>query len=180
MKHLNAENKKRTGEKLKRLRETLMLSQQQLATVLLLSRSTITRIESGDGVSPGIDNYGMLIFFFGYTFETFFTNSFKYPNEHALRQQIEEFHRKEGSETYKVIYSQPDFSELVNNKVLKSNFFETFRDVQTTLKHIEDKYGFRYPSSVASNYLKTLSNRKTLQFRLKEGSQKDHEYKKAN
>lgn len=129
------------GKKLSALRNLLILKPKDLAPYLSISINTIKSAESGENV--GIDVIGQLIFFYGYTFEEFFALK-TLPTWQELIKQMETFHKKNGSDSYKVIYTiEPSIKDLLQYRAINSTLFDNWVSSKEVEIFCEKHYGFK-------------------------------------
>lgn len=154
-----------SGQRLKNLRNLLLLSVVDINKATGITRPTINRIESGeDGIRSNIE---MLILFYGYTLEEFYAFP-PLPTVDQLRNRIVEFHTIHKSNTYNIIFKQPDLSELIEHRLLKeTTLFNNWVDIQDVSNYCIDNYNYEYKNisgslltMVNNNFLKSKKNLK--------------------
>lgn len=170
MKELSSLENMYFGKLLEELRNTLLLKPEDLADVLSISTNTIKKAERGGNV--GIEVLGELIFFYGFTFEEFYSLK-QIPHWKELVLRIETFHKKHRSQAYKILYKKPNLIDLIEFRLLKTDFFDKWMDEQDVIQKCEKEYGFKFDS--ATN---TLNNAVTKGWLISNDRTKPKKYKK--
>ncbi|PWG81917.1 helix-turn-helix domain-containing protein [Pararcticibacter amylolyticus] len=142
---LSIDHQIKTGNKLRDLRNILLLAVNVVSKATGISDSTIDRIEKGD-VGVGSGRIYSLISFYGFEYQDFFKFSRPLPTEDQLRRQMKRFHEQNGCDAYKIIYSQPDLITLIEHKLLKTELFNDWVIEKTVYKFCEENFGYQYNS----------------------------------
>ena len=128
-------------KKLRALRNLLLLTTAELESATKISASSIKRVENGKNI--GNDILGQLIFFYGYSFEEFFALK-ALPTWQELIKRMETFHKKNGSESYKVIYTiKPTIKDLLQYRAINSTLFDNWVSSKEVVIFCEKHYGFK-------------------------------------
>jgi len=149
-KNLSIRNNVLYGNKLKCLRQSLLLKPEDLATVLTISTNTIKKAEEGGNVGTEVLNE--IILFYGFTIDQFYSTD-SIPHWTDLNKQIENFHKKHKSESYKILNQRPQLIDLIEYRLLGNNFFENWVDEKQVIEFCKEEYAYEY--STATN---TLNN----------------------
>ena len=149
-KNLATRNNVLYGNKLKCLRQSLLLKPDDLAAVLTISTNTLKKAEQGGNV--GIEIINEIVFFYGFAIDQFYSTE-SLPNWQDLKKQIEKFHKEHKSESYKILNQRPQLIDLIEYRLLKSDFFKQWVDENQVLEFCKTEYAYEY--STATN---TLNN----------------------
>jgi len=60
------------------------------------------------------------------------------------------FHKARGSDAYKKLFKNPKLIDLLEEELLLSGYFKTWRDVAEVQQHCRDTYGYHYPSATGT------------------------------
>lgn len=138
------------GNKLKQIRNLLVIKPEDLASVLTISTNTIKKAEEGGNV--GIEVLGEILMFYGFTIEHFYSLD-SLPNWEELTKQIEKFHLKNKSEGYKILSQRPQLIDLIEHRLLKTYFFRHWVDENQVIEFCKKEYNHHY-----TNATNTLNN----------------------
>lgn len=144
-KNLATRNNVLYGTKLKSLRQSLLLKPEDLAAVLTISTNTIKKAEEGGNV--GIDVLKEIIMFYGFTIDEFYSSE-SIPHWQDLYKQIEKFHKKYKSESYKIINQRPQLIDLIEFRLLKSDLFKQWVDENQVLEFCKKEYAYEYSTAI--------------------------------
>src|SRR5690606_12644269 len=140
-KNLSTKHNGHYGNKLKCIRESLLLKPEDLAAVLTMSTNTIKKAEEGGNV--GIEVLNEIVLFYGFTIDRFYSTD-SVPAEQDLMKQIEKFHKEHKSESYKILNQRPHLIDLIGFRLLKSEFFKNWVDEKQVLEFCKSEYGYEY------------------------------------
>lgn len=159
MKYIISSLHKETGQRLKELRNLLLLSVSSLSKATNIPRPTIVRIEKGnDSKRSAVE---ALILFYGYSIPEFYRFG-KLPTESNLRKRIQQFHKKNHSQSFKIINDQPDLIEIIEHKILKNyTLFNDWVGVKTVHQFCLAELGYNY-TNVSGTLLTAVKKRKIL------------------
>ena len=143
-KNLAKRNNVLYGNKLKCLRQSLLLKPEDLAAVLTISTNTIKKAEQGGNV--GIEIINEIVLFYGFTIDQFYSTD-SVPNWQDFKKQIEKFHKEHKSESYKIINQRPQLIDLIEYRLLKSDFFKQWVDEDQLLEFCNREYNYNYSSA---------------------------------
>lgn len=133
------------GNKLKCIRESLLLKPEDLATVLTISTNTIKKAEEGGNV--GIEVLNEIVLFYGFTIDQFYSTD-SVPDWQDLKKQIEKFHKEHKSESYKILNQRPQLIDLIEFRLLKNDFFENWVDEKQVLEFCKTEYAYEYSTAI--------------------------------
>lgn len=132
------------GDKLRQLRNLLVLKPEVLSTALTISTNTIKKAEDGGNV--GIEVIGELVFFYGFTMEKFYSLD-ALPTWDELMKQIETFHLKHKSIVHKIIFERPHLQDLIEFRIIETNLFKEWVDEGHVIEFCKKEYGHNYSSA---------------------------------
>jgi len=161
-------------KKLKKLRNTLLLSYRQVEKGAGLKKNTYSKIESG-AVLTNLRTVGALINFYGMEYHEFFNFVKELPSERTLRKKIETYHKIHNSSAYEVIYEQPDLIELIEYRLLLSDLFTDWIIAEEVITYCKKQYKYAYLLSSVRN---TLNNAVTKGWLVRDDKSKPKRYKK--
>jgi transcriptional regulator with XRE-family HTH domain len=139
----------KASNRLKVVREILKLSVHKVSSLSGISTATIERIESGKN-RPTIELFHPLIFFYGFTLPNFFNFDKPLPSADKLKAQLIKFHKAHGSDAYIKLFKDPKLIDLLEEELIPSGYFETWRDVPEVQQYCHDTYGYHYPSATGT------------------------------
>lgn len=138
------------GKRLKRLREILSLSKNELHIATDIGGNTIGRIEDSNTKGSLDKNVFALIFFYGYSLENFFLFGPE-PTKEELIKQIEAFHEAHNSKAYKIIYKEerPDI-KIIKTLLEETDLFSIWVDPKTVYDYSFVNYNYKFTNISAS------------------------------
>lgn len=145
------ERKKRIGLRIRKLRESLSLTQKQLAEQVKVSIGTIRAIETGEGFTG--DYLLALAHFFGMELSELVDYNAEVPDELNLRERMETYHTAHQSNIDNLLHAPPHLKHLITARLSKSEFMQEPRRVKDILKYIKVQYDLKYSSSALSQAL---------------------------
>lgn len=160
MKKLVSFEKDKLGERIKKLREMLCLTQNQLGDAIGASRGTIQSMENGRGFTGDI--LLAVTHFFGMSLTEFSNYNDTLPNEQELRKRIKSYHIKNKSTEYKVLEKPPQLASLIEFRLSKTDFLKEPKSVAEIIQYCYEEYGLDFKSSAMSQALKNATITGTL------------------
>lgn len=146
------ERKKRIGLRIRKLRDSLSLTQKQLAEQIGVSVGTVRAIETGDGFTG--DYLLALAHFFGMELSELVDYHAEIPNEEELRDHMAAYHLQYQSDIDESLLNHPpNLKHLVTTRLAQSEFLQQPRKVKEIQKFIEAQYELKYSSSALSQAL---------------------------
>ncbi len=153
--------KKQIGMRIRMLRESLSLTQKQLAEQVKVSIGTIRAIETGDGFTG--DYLLGIAHFFGMELSELVDYLAEIPDELELRERMETYHTAYQSNIDDLLHAPPHLKHLISSRLSKSEFMQEPRRVKDIMKYIRLQYDLRYTSSALSQALINAVKAGTLQ-----------------
>lgn len=137
--------------RIRMLRESLSLTQKQLAEQVKVSIGTIRAIETGDGFTG--DYLLALAHFFGMELSELVDYLAEIPDELELRERMETYHTAHNSNIDNLLHAAPHLKHLITARLSKTDFMQEPRRVKDILKYIRLQYDLKYTSSALSQAL---------------------------
>jgi transcriptional regulator with XRE-family HTH domain len=148
------------GSRVRKLRELLSLTREQLAFTVGVSSQTLRSIESGKGFTG--DYILAISHFFGMELSELVSYKQELPTEIAFRERIKIYHRKHNSSLSEILNSPPTLKAVIEFRLLKTNFLSKHKTVQEISEYIKEEYDLIFPSSIISQALSTAVKNKWL------------------
>lgn len=142
------------GNKLRQLRNSLVLKPEDLSSVLTISTNTIKKAEEGGNV--GIEVIGELVLFYGFTLEQFY-NLEILPSWEELTNQVIEFNKKNRSNAFEILFERPHLQDLIEFRILGTNLFKEWVNETQVIEFCKKEYNYNYSS--ATNTLNNCVNK---------------------
>jgi len=146
--------KEHLGEHVRKLRELLSLTREQLAPTIGMTSQTLMSIESGKGFTG--DYILAVSHFFGMELSELASYKNPLPDEITFRSRIKAYHKRHKSEAYKILDNPPTLKALIEFRLIKSDFLKSKpRTVKEITEHFKEEYKLLFNSSVVSQALIT-------------------------
>jgi len=159
------------GNRLRQLRNLLVLKPEDLSVVLTISTNTIKKAEEGGNV--GIEIIGELALFYGFTLEQFY-NIEILPSWEELTKQIITFNKKHKSIAYEILLDRPNLQDLIEFRILATDLFKEWINESQVIEYCKKEYNYNYSSAtntlnncVNKGWLISDENSKPKRYRLK-------------
>lgn len=137
--------------RIRMLRESLSLTQKQLAEQVKISIGTIRAIETGEGFTG--DYLLAVAHFFGMELSELVDYHAEIPDELNLRERMETYHTAHHSNIDDLLHAPPHLKHLITARLSKSDFMQEPRRVKDILQYIKTRYDLKYTSSALSQAL---------------------------
>ena len=142
------------GINLKKLRKATDLSQDELATLIPISKRSIAKIEKGDPkVSASILN--VLYDFFNLSNEEF--SAFDLQIKNDLRNRLVVHHLESHPEYLKLLTKTPGIVYAIDYFLLPSNTLKEAMEIKKIREYFVENFGWEFTSSSLSNALQRKS-----------------------
>ncbi|GEM_PF-4415306 len=151
--------KKIIGDNLTLIRQSLVLTHQELADVSGISKGSIIKLEQGDkGYS--IDTLLLYIDKIGFTLPEISSAKTEIPEYNQLKNKIVQYHTKNGSAIPEDLFPSLEnkVKNLVLTRLIPSRYLNKSRTLSEILKYFKDELGYTIKSTSLSNTLIRLSN----------------------
>lgn len=146
------ERKRKIGQRIRRLRVALNLTQKELAEQVHVSVGTIRAIETGEGFTG--DYLLAIAHFFGMELSELVDYHAEVPDEADLREHMAAYHLHYQSDLDEnLLHHPPNLKHLVNARLSQSSFMQEPRKVREIMRYIEAQYNLKYSSSALSQAL---------------------------
>lgn len=162
MNKLFGERKRKIGQRIRKLRTSLNLTQKELAEQIFVSVGTIRAIETGEGFTG--DYLLAIAHFFGMELAELVDYYAEIPDVSQLREHMAAYHLYYQSEIdEKLLHHAPRLKQLVQTRLSRSLFLQEPRRVSEIMRYIEAQYNLRFTSSALSQALINAVNAGILQ-----------------
>ena len=146
------ERKKRIGLRIRKLRDSLSLTQKDLAEQIHVSIGTIRAIETGEGFTG--DYLLAIAHFFGMELSELVDYYAEIPDEALLRESMAAYHlHHQSGIDEELLHHAPNLKHLITSRLSQTDFMRQPRKVKEILQFIEAQYDLKYSSSALSQAL---------------------------
>ncbi|SKC85045.1 helix-turn-helix domain-containing protein [Ohtaekwangia koreensis] len=168
-------SRKKFADRLKAIRESVNLSQEQIHYATGIIQTHISKIESGK-ISIGIDTVSTLSDFFGVEDFQLFQYDEPIPDPDLLRKNVHKYLLLHDINPH--VFLKKSLMYAIREKILNSKFMDTPRLTKEIAGHLHDKYDVKFTTTRISDALEEL-RRKGLVEKLTTDKKSKFQYRKV-
>ena len=141
------------GKRLKAIRESINISQEQIQYATGIAQSHISKIELGM-INIGLSHIAVLAEFFGLQDFELLQYSASIPDIETLKKNVSKYLKRNGIDP--TVFLKKGLAHLLKDRVLPSKFFSTPRYAKEVADYLEEKFGATFSTTAISQALENL------------------------
>lgn len=163
------------GKRLRAIRESINLSQEQIQYATGIGQSHLSKIEAGT-VNVGLSHIAVLSEFFGLDeFELLqFNIAFREPDD--LKKNVSKYLKRHGIDPS--VFLRKGLAHLLKNRVLPSRFLQAPRYTKEISEYLSEKFDSNFSTTAISQALENL-RRKGLIEKIATDKKSKYQYRKV-